>query len=60
LEQGSRVLRCFSCVRLFVTAWTLAHQTPCPWGSPGNNTEMVCPVLLQGIFPTQGLNPQGN
>ena len=29
----------------------------CPWGSPGKNTGMGCPVLLQGIFPTQGSNP---
>ena len=25
--------------------------------SPGNNTRMGCHSLLQGIFPTQGLNP---
>ena len=25
--------------------------------SPGKNTGMGCPALLQGIFPTQGLNP---
>ena len=25
--------------------------------SPGKNTKMGCHVLLQGIFPTQGLNP---
>ena len=25
--------------------------------SPGKNTGMGCHVLLQGIFPTQGLNP---
>ena len=35
----------------------------CPPGSsvhgdsPGKNTEVGCPALLQGIFPTQGLNP---
>ena len=29
----------------------------CPWNSPGKNTGMGCHVLLQGIFPTQGLNP---
>ena len=28
----------------------------CPWGSPGKNTEIGCHALLQGIFPTQGLN----
>ena len=25
--------------------------------SPGKNTGVVCHDLLQGIFPTQGLNP---
>ena len=29
----------------------------CPWGSPDKNTRMGCHTLLQGIFPTQGLNP---
>ena len=29
----------------------------CPWSSPGKNTGVGCHSLLQGIFPTQGLNP---
>ena len=29
----------------------------CPWDSPGKNTGVGCHTLLQGIFPTQGLNP---
>ena len=29
----------------------------CPWDSSGKNTGMGCLSLLQGIFPTQGLNP---
>ena len=28
-----------------------------PWNSPGQNTELGNLSLLQGIFPTQGLNP---
>ena len=28
----------------------------CPWNSPGKNTGVGCRSLLQGIFPTQGLN----
>ena len=28
----------------------------CPWDFPGKNSEMGCYFLLQGIFPTQGLN----
>ena len=30
----------------------------CPWDSPpGKNTGVGCRALLQGIFPTQELNP---
>ena len=29
----------------------------CPWGSPGKNTGVGCPSLLQEVFPTQGSNP---
>ena len=29
----------------------------CPWNSPGDNTGVGCHFLLQGLFPTQGLNP---
>ena len=29
----------------------------CPWDSLGKNTGVGCHALLQGIFPTQGLNP---
>ena len=29
----------------------------CPWDSPGKNTQVGCRAPLQGIFPTQGLNP---
>ena len=29
----------------------------CPWNSSGQNTEMCCHSLLQGICLTQGLNP---
>ena len=28
----------------------------CPWDSPGKDTGEGCHALLQGIFPTQGLN----
>ena len=27
-----------------------------PWDFPGKNTGVGCRALLQGIFPTQGLN----
>ena len=29
----------------------------CPWDSPSENTGVGCYALLQGIFPTQRLNP---
>ena len=29
----------------------------CSWDFPGKNTEVGCHFPLQGIFPTQGLNP---
>ena len=31
---------------------------PSPWDSPGQNTGVGSISLLQGIFPTQGLNPR--
>jgi len=46
----------FSRVLFFVTPWTVAHQTPLSWESPGKNTGVGFHVLLQGIFPTQGSN----
>ena len=39
-------------VWLFVTP-----GLPSPWNSPGQNTAVGRLSLLQGIFPTQGLNP---
>ena len=50
------VLSRFSRARLFVTLWTVTRQAPLSVGSPGKNTGAGCHALLQGIFPTQGLN----
>ena len=43
---------------------TLCDPTDCsppcllsPWSSPGKNTGVGYHLLLQGIYPTQGLNP---
>ena len=33
------------------------HGLYSPWNSPGQNTRVSSLSLLQGIFPTQGLNP---
>ena len=35
----------------------LPHGLYCPWNSPGQNTGVGSLSLLQGIVPTQGLNP---
>ena len=55
-KKLSCVLSHFSHVWLFATPWTVACQFLCPWDSPGKNTRVGCRALLQGIFPTQGLN----
>ena len=34
------------------------HGLYCPWNSPGKNTGVGSLSLLQGVFPTQGLNPR--
>ena len=43
-------------VCLFVTPWTVAHQSPLPWDSSVKNTAVGCYSLLPGIFLTQGWN----
>ena len=49
-------MRVPSRVQLFTTLWNVAHQAPLSMGFPGKNTGEGCHFLLQGIFPTQGLN----
>ena len=51
----------FICVCLimshyFATPWTAAHQAS-PWNFSDKNTWVGFYFLLQGVFPTQGLNP---
>ena len=43
-------------VRLCATLWTVALQAPLSMGLPGQEYWSGLPCLLQGIFPTQGLN----
>ena len=47
-----------SCLTLCnpVDLWTIASTLLCPWDSLGKDTGAGCHALLQGIFPTQGLN----
>ena len=42
------VLSHFSCVRLFVTLWTMACQAPLSVGFSSKNTGVGCHALLQG------------
>ena len=46
-----------SCVQLFASPRTVAHQDVCWWNSPDKNTGVSCHSLLQRIVPTQGLSP---
>ena len=50
------VVQSHSRVQFFVTLWTVASQALCPWDPPHGNTEVGCPIRLQGIFPTQEMN----
>ena len=53
----SWVLSCFSCVWLFVTPWTIAHQALLSVGFSRQQHWSGCNFLLQGIFVTPGSNP---
>ena len=45
-----------SCVQLFATPRTVAAKVLCPWDFSGEHTGVGCHFLLEGMFPTQGLN----
>ena len=51
------VLSRFSWVKLCATLWTKAYQAPLSMGFSRQEYWSGCPAFLQGIFPTQGLNP---
>ena len=46
-----------NCLWLFGTPWMVACQAPLSIGFLGKNTGMGWHFLLQGIFPTDGMNP---
>ena len=46
-----------SCVWFFTTPWTESCRAPLSMGFSRQKYWMGCHFLLQGIFPTQGLNP---
>ena len=62
-ENSVRVYACvkvklLSHARLFATPWIVAcTKLLRPWDFQGKSTEVGCHFLLQGIFPTQGMNP---
>ena len=45
-------------VRFFAALLPQPARLLCPWDSAGKNATAGGPVLLQGIFPTQGLKPR--
>ena len=47
VHRRALLLSRFSRVRLCATPETAAHQAPRPWDSPGKNTGVDCPFLLQ-------------
>ena len=61
VQQGCILSPACTCVlspvRLFVTLWTVAHQTPLSMGFWGKDTGVDCHLLLQQIFWFQELNP---
>ena len=44
-------------VKVTQSCLTLFNPMDCPWNSLGQNSGVGSLSLLQGIFPTQGLNP---
>ena len=42
----------FSCLGLFVTPWTVAHQAPLSWNFLSKKTGVGCYSFLQGNLPT--------
>ena len=48
------------CVYIYIHVMTITQPTRflCPWNSAGKSTGVSSHSLLQGIFLTQGLNPE--
>ena len=61
----------YTCIHICICCYLIAESCPTllqlqglyptrflyPWNFPGKDTGVGCHFLLQGIFPTQGLNP---
>ena len=56
-SSKQRVCVCvLNCVQLFPTSWMVTDHDHLSMGFPGKNARADCHFLLQGIFPTHGLN----
>ena len=49
---------CVSCVRLFETSWTVAHQAPLSVGFPRQEYWSGLLFLSPGNLPDLGIEPQ--
>ena len=49
-----------SCVRLFATPWTVAHQAPLPMGFSRKEYWSGLPFPSPGDLPGLGIEPQSN
>ena len=56
MAEISTIRYSLSHVQLFGASGTVAHKAPLSMEFSGKNTGVHCYSLLQGIFPTQGLN----
>ena len=54
---AAAAVQSLSCVQLFATPWTVAHQVTLSMGFSRQEYWSGCHFLPRGIFPTQGSNP---
>ena len=54
----SNELKSLSCVRLFVTPWTLAHQAPRSMGFSRQEYRSRLPFPSPGDLPNPGIEPR--
>ena len=51
------LIRCFSCVQLFVTPWTVARQAPLSMGFSSQGYWNGLPFPSPGYLPEPGIKP---
>ena len=57
-EQPGKPWKSLSCVQLFVTPWTVAHQASLYMGFPRQEYWSGLPVPSPGELPNQGIEPR--